>query len=215
MAGGERSPPRGVFSSAGPRPAGSVCLVAVRAAEATRLLHLAKEEELVDLLERPVCLADRDAGHECRQVGCLFRSHPLQQEVSIRRAGCQRSLCLRLELRGRSDDVRPRHAHGGRREDRPRGVVARRSSLTPSTSSSLACHGSPCRPVQPLVVSVRVAVACCDCRSDGSRIPVATVTTWCGTWMFGRLRAMHDDPSVPCPAVLQAVCSPVRLTSDG
>ena len=120
MAGGERTPPRDVFSSvAGGSPARSVWLIVVGFAKTTGLPHLAKEEELVDLLESPVRVADGDPRHEGREVGCLVRRHPLQQEVTVSRPGGHRSRSLRLELRGRCDGARPRHGRGGRREDWP------------------------------------------------------------------------------------------------
>ena len=90
MAGGERTPPRDVFSSvAGGSPARSVWLIVVDFAKSAGLPHFAKEEELVDLLESPVSVADGDPRHEGREVGRLVRRHPLQQEVTVGRPGCQ------------------------------------------------------------------------------------------------------------------------------
>jgi hypothetical protein len=59
------------------------------AIEATGSLHLAEEEKLIDLAERPMGLADRNARHVGRQVGRLIRRHALQQQRSIRRPRVQ------------------------------------------------------------------------------------------------------------------------------
>ena len=136
--GGGSTPPRELFEldpvSVGP---GSV-----RQAEVARLLHPPQEQQLVDLAERPVRLGDRDARHERGQVCGLVRLHSFHEEVAIGRPGCQAG-CRRLGRRRGGDRSRP--GRGGHRERRPR-VVARRPTRTPCTSTSLPCHGSPCRP---------------------------------------------------------------------
>jgi len=110
----------GVYSVVtGHRPGISVRWRSVRAAEATGLLHLAKEEEKVDLLERPVGLADRDARQVGREVGRLFRRHAPQQETAVGRSGGQARPDRWRRHRGRRVGDRPRHGPGGRREDRP------------------------------------------------------------------------------------------------
>ena len=52
--------------------------------------------------------------------------------------------------------------------------------------------------------------------ATGPALCVVTVhSRRCGNWMFGRLRAMDDDPSVLPSAVLETVRSPVRPTPAG
>ena len=131
------------------RPPGrseSVCRGSVGVAEVTDSLHLSQEEKLIDLAERPGRLTHGNAGEVGRQVGCLIRSHALQEERPVRCPGGLHLDRRRAGSRGSRFDGRARHGRGGRREDRPGGCAARRSPLSPSTSTSLACHESPCCP---------------------------------------------------------------------
>ena len=153
----------GIFGCRGREPRVSAP-VARSAAEAAGPLHLAKEEKLVDLLERPVGVADRDARQVGRQVGRLVRRHALEQERPVGRPRGQDPAGSPGWARGQGVGGRPRRDRGGRREHRPGRVAARRSSLTPSTSTTLACHGAPCRPVFRLSPGGRLpGLMACDC----------------------------------------------------
>jgi hypothetical protein len=115
----------------------------VRIRELTRPVHLAEEEQLIDLLQRPAGLADADPGHPAGQLGGLVRRQAPDDQVAVGRSGGQ--------LRGRGvarcpapgGGGRPRRGPGDPREDRRRGG-ARRSPRMRS-SPCLSCHGSPFR----------------------------------------------------------------------
>src|SRR6266550_195164 len=95
-----------------------------RLAEVAGSVHLAKEEELIDLAERPVRLADLDPGHESGQVGGLVRRQAPKDEIAVGRPGWEsRARGLAGGFR-RGGDGRPRHARGDRRGNRPRARAA-------------------------------------------------------------------------------------------
>src|SRR6185369_16393696 len=73
----------------------------VGVAEAARLAHRPKEQQLVDLLERPARVARREAADEGGQVGRLSRRQTLHEQEAIDGASgrCRRASLLRLGLR--------------------------------------------------------------------------------------------------------------------
>ena len=86
-------------------------------AESSELAHPAEEQELVDLLDRPVEVARRQAADEGRQAGRLSRAEALHEQESIDRPG-GRGRWFR-DLRGPGRDRRRGRAttpwRGGRR----------------------------------------------------------------------------------------------------
>ena len=104
--------------------------------------HLPEEDQLVHLSDRPVRVADRDAGEVGREVCRLVRRQAPHDQLAVRRPdGVFRQ--WRRTRRRRGDDVRPRHDRGGRPGASPGRADARRSRRSSCPSGRLTCHGSP------------------------------------------------------------------------
>lgn len=184
-------------------------------AEMAGAVHLAEEEELVDLAEGPARVADLDPGQPGGEVGRLVRRQSPADQAAVRRPGWELRRRLRADRRARGGGGRPRLAHGGRRERRPR-VDARRSPPTLYPATRLACHGSPCRP-GPLGWFRNPAAGRWFDRSvrPGRRSPDPEISGGVNG-MFSRGFAAHDDPSVRGAPVLSAgdLAGPTRASRN-
>jgi hypothetical protein len=169
----------------GPASVGSGS-ASVERAEPTRPGQFTKEEQLVDLADRPADLVDRDAAHEGGQRGRLVGGQAAADEQAIGRprhelGGLVRD--ARLCCGRRAGDRRGTGSDRGRRREEPR----RRGVARRSTASSRA---SLCRSVH--LSQVPSTLVC----------PTGEVR--CGMGMLVSDREGRDDPSVPCHLVLPA-----------
>jgi hypothetical protein len=133
----------------------------VERSESAAPCELTKEEQLIDLADRPTDGVDRDTAHEGGQGGRLVWSQAAAHEHAIRRAGDELGrlvgdpgLCGRCRPSRCRGSRRP--TRGRRREEACRGGVARRSPASPRTSLCRPVHVScgpstlVSRPVSPV-----------------------------------------------------------------